>query len=345
MRILTIAGIALAISVSLVLAGCNDDGDSATPPGSSPKSSTLDKASMSARYAALTRVQQLRGYTVPTRMAPSDAIVRVDLRKTRVTDDDLKVLAGLGYVQHLDLGGTDITDRGVEHLVWMKRLNGLRLAGTRITAGSFKHILRVSGLAHLDVSGTAVQESDLAIFAGRIPPTHYFGGFAGARAWMMPGPFNTCDWVTASDGKLSLRLLARQDSVVPEAPLVVLVELRNDSSEALNVLRPCGDDPFADGAWVTIEGPQGQIKYSGPTPSYTIGGAAFETIKAGQVIRDIMILSVGLFAGSDARGAYKISFRYAPSSSHKETAASRGIDKKDLWVGQVQSMAVTVRKE
>ena len=343
-RILGSVGIALTVGVFAVV-GCDGGGNSTAPPGSTPEPSTWDKDSMRARYQAMALVAKVGGYTVPARPTPSEAIVRVDLRKARVIDDDIKVIAGLGYVQHLDLGETNITDRGVRHLARMKRLDSLRLANTKITAESLKHILRVPGLAHLDVSGTAVRESGLAVFAGHIPPTHYFGGFVGARAWMMPGPFDASDWVTASDGKLSLRLLAPRVPLVPEAPLVVLVELRNDSPQAMNVLRPCGDGPLAEGAWVRIDGPEGPVNYSGPVPSYVLGGAAFETIRPGQVIRDIMVLPVDMFDGSDARGMYKITFRYAPSSSHQETAARPSIDKKDLWSGQIQSKAVTVRKE
>jgi hypothetical protein len=344
-RILPTAGAALAMGLLLTVVSRDSGGNSTAPPGSTPKSSTSGKGPVRARCKALAVVATVGGYTVPTRPTPSDAIVRVDLRKTRVTDDDLEVIAGLGYVQHLDLGETSITDRGVRHLVRMKRLDSLRLANTKITAESLKHILRVPGLAHLGVSRTAVQESDLAVFAGHIPPTHYFGGFAGGRAWMMPGPFNASDWVTASDGKLSLRLLAPRAPLVPEAPLLVLAEVRNDSPQAMNVLRPCGDEPVANGAWVTIRGPHGLVRYSGPAPSYVLGGAAFETIRPGQVIRDIMVLPVDMFGGSDARGTYEITFRYAPSSSHQKTAAGPGIDKKHLWTGQIPSKAVTIRKE
>jgi len=332
-RILPTAGVALAIGVLLTVVSCDDDGNSTAAPGPTHESVALERDSVKARYEAMAVVAKVGGWTMPARPTPLDAIVLVNLRNTRVTDDDLDVIAGLGYVQHLDLGETNITDRGVRHLVRIKRLDSLRLANTKITAGGLKHILRVSGLAHLDVSGTAVHESDMAVFAGHIPPTHYFGGFVGARAWMMPGPFNVSDWVTASDGKLSLRLLAPQAPLVSEAPFVVLVELRNDSPQAMNVLRPCGDEPIAEGAWVRINGPQGLVKYSGPVPSYQLGGAAFETIKPGQIIRDIMVLPVDMFGGSDALGTYKITFQYAPSSSHRETAARPGIDKEDLWIG------------
>lgn len=335
------ARLQVAVLVTLLaLAGCSSSREQA------PRSTRRpDKDAMRARHEALALVSKLRGYTLPSDPTPYEAIAHVRLSKTAVTDDDLKVIAGLGCVQHLDLGETGITDEGVRHLARIERLNGLRLSKTKITGEALKYLLRVPGLTYLNVDGTGVQESDLAIFAGHLPPVHYFGSFPSARAWMMPGPFNSSEWAAADDGKLSLRLLALQSPLVPQAPLVVLVELRNDSRGAMNVLRPCGDPYLAEGAWVKIEGPLGPIRYSGPVPSYAIGRGAFETMKSGQIIRDILVLPVATFAGSDKEGEYTITFHYQPSPRYQQTATRPSIDKKDLWTGQIQSKAVTLVKE
>jgi Leucine-rich repeat (LRR) protein len=62
-------------------------------------------------------------------------VIRADLSKTEVNDDDLALLAPLEWLETLDLSDTPITDAGLAHLRGLKRLKKLDLTRTNTFAG------------------------------------------------------------------------------------------------------------------------------------------------------------------------------------------------------------------
>jgi len=343
------------------------EGGDSSKAGKAP--SAAEMQAMRERYEALALVAKLGGWTHPADPGPREAIHFVKLSKSKVTDADLAVLAGLrdlgtlglsgtavtdeglkhvsklSALVGLELGGTKITDRGLRHLAGLRDLGTLRLERTKITADGLRHLAQLRQLSFLDVSGTSVRESDLAVLAG-LRGLHVMPFTVSAsRAWLTPPPFVTTDWVASKDGRLSLRLLAPQGAIVAAAPIVVLAELRNNAKEAVNVLRPFGDRYTAEAAWIRVVGPKGVVPYSGPTPSYPLGSAAFATLRPGEVIRDRLVLPVHAFAGSDQPGKYQVTFRYEPTKSYGQTAAHPRIAKPNLWIGRIDSKSVAVVKQ
>ena len=83
---------------------------------------------------AVKAIQELGGLIIRDRQAKDKPIVGVKLSKSRVTDAELKHLAGLQQLKALDLIGTKVTDAGLKHLVGLKQLQVLILDGTKVTA-------------------------------------------------------------------------------------------------------------------------------------------------------------------------------------------------------------------
>jgi len=149
--------------------------------------------------------------------------------------------------------------------------------------------------------------------------------------------------VDSKDGALSLRLSAIHARVEKTRPIALAAELRNNTDKPLNVLRPFGDRYVALAVGIELTGPNGPLRYTGPTLTYVLGSGAFATLAPGQVIRDKLELHVSTFAGSDAAGTYTVRYTYRASVGNEQTAARRGF--KNLWTGQIRSEAVTVTRQ
>jgi hypothetical protein len=85
----------------------------------------------------------------------------VDLRGTRVSDDDLLELGLMKGVYSLDLSFTGVTDKGVGYLAGSADLSDLNLAGTKVTDASVP-ALRQSRLSSLNIAQTGVTDKGLA---------------------------------------------------------------------------------------------------------------------------------------------------------------------------------------
>jgi hypothetical protein len=116
-------------------------------------------------------------------------------------------------------------------------------------------------------------------------------------------------WVDSEDGLLSLRLGAPDTTVDSKAAITVVAELRNNSDEPANVLRPFGD-LNAVASWFELTGPDGALGYTGPVPSYPLGRNSFAELSPGESIHDWRDLAVDGFDGSDVSGQYTIRYRW-----------------------------------
>src|SRR5262249_52116183 len=71
-------------------------------------------------------------------LTPPEVAFGLWLEASRVTDADLKALAGLKELQALSLWYTQVTDAGVKELAGLERLRWLNLGSTRVTDAGLK---------------------------------------------------------------------------------------------------------------------------------------------------------------------------------------------------------------
>ena len=80
--------------------------------------------------------------------------VRVDLRRTKVTDAGLVHLKGLTNLTSLNLYNTKVTDSGLVHLEGLTNLEKLNLERTKVTDTGLVHLKGLTKLELLRLSGT-----------------------------------------------------------------------------------------------------------------------------------------------------------------------------------------------
>jgi uncharacterized membrane protein len=86
-------------------------------------------------------------------------MVWLDLSRTGVSDQGLKVLAEMPNLEHLDLRGTSVGDEGLRALAGLDRLETLGLYGTQVTDAGLVAIEALPSLRRLHLGGTAVTEA------------------------------------------------------------------------------------------------------------------------------------------------------------------------------------------
>lgn len=87
---------------------------------------------------------------------------RLELGRTRVTDDGLSHLGGLRRLTALDLSDTAVTGDGLRHLAGLTELRILTVARTPLAGVGLEHIGRLSGVTTLVLSGTVVDDTAVA---------------------------------------------------------------------------------------------------------------------------------------------------------------------------------------
>jgi hypothetical protein len=112
---------------------------------SEPPASTHFPARGRMKFPPGTRLQLRVGFEGAHHMAelgklPPNALFSVYMRRTEVSDDDLKHVARLSELRHVDLEGTDISDKGVFNLEPLKKLAFLGVDKTTITGEAIKSI-------------------------------------------------------------------------------------------------------------------------------------------------------------------------------------------------------------
>ena len=84
----------------------------------------------------------------------------------KVTDADLRELAGMKGLQVLSLGGAQVTDAGLKELAVLKGLQKLIIEGTPVTDTGLKELVGLLELKELDLNGTKVTDAGLKHLAG-----------------------------------------------------------------------------------------------------------------------------------------------------------------------------------
>lgn len=88
-------------------------------------------------------------------------VVFIDLKETRIKDDDLKILRKFPHLVNLDLEKTNITGTGLEYLSDLQDLACLNLAGTNVDDAALKHLNKHKKLWMLLLDQTKITDDGL----------------------------------------------------------------------------------------------------------------------------------------------------------------------------------------
>jgi len=89
------------------------------------------------------------------------AIASVDASDSKVSDDDLALIAALKNLQELDLTNTGVTDAGLQHLTRMRSLEKLWLDGTKVTDQGLNALKQLPNLIKVSFTSTEVSDSSI----------------------------------------------------------------------------------------------------------------------------------------------------------------------------------------
>lgn len=95
-------------------------------------------------------------------------VASVELRDTKVTDEDLHVVAGLRRLWLLDLSNTSITNAGLAHLKGLRELRGLTLINTDVDSAGLAHLRNLDQLRALSLWKTKVDDAGLGHLRGLV---------------------------------------------------------------------------------------------------------------------------------------------------------------------------------
>ncbi len=94
----------------------------------------------------------------------AERIAALDLAKSQVTDEGLKVLAAMKELEKLHLENTKITDAGIQHLTPLKKLEYLNLYATDVSNAIFDFIKEIPSLRKVYVWQTKVDTEEARRF-------------------------------------------------------------------------------------------------------------------------------------------------------------------------------------
>jgi uncharacterized membrane protein len=93
-----------------------------------------------------------------------EQLVWLNLGRTTIADEGLKVVAQLPALRQLHLDHTVISDEGIRHLTSLTELNYLNLAGTQITDKALSHLSALKKIKSIFVYQTAVTSKGVQDF-------------------------------------------------------------------------------------------------------------------------------------------------------------------------------------
>lgn len=298
------------------------------------------------RKEALDLVTALGGHFDRKQPSPDDIVKSVYLWGTAISDTQLELLVALRGIEHLQLMNTGVTDAGMASIGRMTGLQSLHLQGTKITGKGLSQLRDLKNLRWLNVSETAVREQDLAALAGMksLATVHPFGPDT-VEAWLTTAELMSTAWAPSQDGLLSLRLLAPKNPIPAREPIVIFVELRNNSQQRdLTVIRPFGNGDIGPIGWIVLRNDTArQIRYSGPIAD-AFGRRSFPTLPPGNVMRNKSTLYTQFYSGSDRPGAYRVSAQYCVTEPDRRSAVEPDNGKPDLWTGKIVAGPLVVTK-
>jgi hypothetical protein len=95
-----------------------------------------------------------------------NAVISIDLHRTKTADADLTQLADLKSLRTLNLYGTKITDAGLQSLSGLTNLQTLYLSGTAVTDAGLQNLQGLKKLNELGLNQTRVTDQGLVYLQG-----------------------------------------------------------------------------------------------------------------------------------------------------------------------------------
>jgi Leucine-rich repeat (LRR) protein len=116
---------------------------------------------------AIARIENLGGKVELDEQRPGKPVIKVDLRRTKITDADLEILKGLTQLRSLNLRSLgSITDAGTKHLKGLTALEHLDLGHTKVGDASLEHLKDLTKLKTLTLDNTPVTDAGLKYLKG-----------------------------------------------------------------------------------------------------------------------------------------------------------------------------------
>ena len=104
----------------------------------------------------------------------NNSAVRLDLKRTKITNADLVHLEALTKLQDLILFDTKITDAGMVHMIGLTNLRTLELSGTNITDAGLEYLKGLHNLQALYHNRTQVTIEGSKNFRQAMPNCHIY---------------------------------------------------------------------------------------------------------------------------------------------------------------------------
>jgi hypothetical protein len=125
-------------------------------------STAMARAQKDAKSAeAVAEIRKLGGKVDLDEERPDHPAIKVDLRRTKVTDKDLEHLKNLKHLQILYLNHTGIGDEGLEHLTGLNDLHTLSIHSTKMTDKGLAHVAKMPNLRVLIICGNPITDEGL----------------------------------------------------------------------------------------------------------------------------------------------------------------------------------------
>jgi len=110
---------------------------------------------------AVARIEDLGGKITYGDDALGGGVVRISLRRSKVGDEDFRLVALFTTLQVLELDETEVTDAGISHLSALTGMESLNLVKTQITDEALRYLSRMKQLKKLDITLTAISGAGL----------------------------------------------------------------------------------------------------------------------------------------------------------------------------------------
>ena len=148
----------------------------------------------------------------------------------------------------------------------------------------------------------------------------------------IPGHYRR--WQPSHDGKVSVILSAERTAFAAGEDVTLRCAVRNNTDKPLTLLRPFGDDYFAESTGLNILGPAGVVGYVGPHKDYMLGEGSFLEVPAKSVIEETMKIPKDRFPDWGKPGLYVIDYRYLSAGHPRQPKPA------NMWEGYVDSNQV-----
>jgi len=98
-----------------------------------------------------------------------EQLLWLNLGRTKITDEGLKVIAQLPALRQIHLNNTLIGDEGIRHLTSLTEVNYLNLVGTKLTDVGLTHLAAMKKLKNIFVYQTDVTAGGLKNLSSQLP--------------------------------------------------------------------------------------------------------------------------------------------------------------------------------